>query len=322
MRRGAALLFFVTFWTCAVCAQRRITTQEYIDQYKALAILDQEVYGIPASITMAQGLLESDCGNSRLAVEANNHFGIKCKRDWTGESILHDDDALGECFRKYASAEESYRDHSEFLDKSPRYGSLFDLEITDYKAWAHGLKSAGYATNPKYAELLIKIIEENGLHLLDAEQVEVSELIEPIVEMEDEPEQPQDAAFKIDVDNYVVSLRTLGNYALYHNNGSEFVVARSGDTYETLAVKLGIKEKKLRALNDAPASLQPAEGDPVYVLPKAGRANNGKVMHLAKPGENLRFISQKYGVKLKKLAAMNRLPADAVLRGGQQIRLM
>ena len=126
-------------------------------------------YGIPASITLAQGILESDCGNSRLAVEGNNHFGIKC-HEWTGSSILNDDDLKGECFRKYKHAEESFIDHSLFLSQRSRYAPLFNLKITDYKGWAYGLKQAGYATNPQYANLLIKIIEDNQLYKFDSNE--------------------------------------------------------------------------------------------------------------------------------------------------------
>lgn len=145
----------------------RLSNEEYIAKWCDAAVADMERYGIPASIKLAQGMLESDNGNSRLARVANNHFGIKCKSDWRGRTLSHDDDAPGECFRSYASAEESWRDHSEFLDKGDRYAFLFELDPTDYKGWAEGLKRAGYATNPKYPQLLVKLIEDNQLHLYD-----------------------------------------------------------------------------------------------------------------------------------------------------------
>jgi LysM repeat protein len=314
----AALLLCAT-----ASAQKRMSVGEYIQRYKQLAILDQELYGIPASITMAQGLLESDCGNSRLAVEANNHFGIKCKKDWTGETISHDDDAKGECFRKYASAKESYRDHSVFLDNSARYQELFTLDITDYKGWAHGLKKAGYATNPKYADLLIKIIEENKLYLLDSEEplnianndTTTQPVATPVAE---EPATYADS--KVDVDNYVVSADSKGSYAIYYNNGSEFVVARSGDTYESMAGRLNVSVRKLRKFNDN-ASGQPTEGEQVYISAKGRKAINGKLIHTAVRGETLRSLSQRYGIRLKNLASMNRIDSGAVLKDGQQIRL-
>lgn len=142
------------------------TSVEYIEQFKAIAVEEMIKSGIPASITLAQGLLESASGNSTLATEANNHFGIKCNVDWTGPTILKDDDAAGECFRVYENAEQSYRDHSEFL-KRTRYSSLFQLDRNDYKGWAYGLKRAGYATNPKYADLLIDLIQRYGLDQFD-----------------------------------------------------------------------------------------------------------------------------------------------------------
>ncbi len=146
---------------------RKMTHAQYIERFSHIAVADMEKYGIPASIKMAQGILESDCGNSRLATIGNNHFGIKCKTTWMGETISHDDDAPGECFRQYATAEESWADHSKFLDEGDRYNALFELDPTDYKAWARGLKDAGYATNPRYPELLVKIIEDHELWKLD-----------------------------------------------------------------------------------------------------------------------------------------------------------
>ncbi len=154
---------------------RDISRREYIEMYKHIAIRQMNQYGIPASIIMAQACLESGNGNSRLAVKANNHFGIKC-HNWNGKRIYHNDDKRGECFRKYTEVEDSFKDHSEFLRNGRRYQSLFDLKKTDYKAWAHGLKAAGYATNPKYANLLIEIIEKNELYKLDGEFVSAKEL--------------------------------------------------------------------------------------------------------------------------------------------------
>ncbi len=143
---------------------------KYVDIYKDIAVAEMQNYGIPASITLAQGILESNCGGSELAVNANNHFGIKCQKEWTGKTYLKDDDKEDECFRKYKTVEDSYRDHSEFLKTRPWYAALFTLDITDYKGWAYGLKQAGYATNPKYSELLIKIIEDNKLYRFDTKE--------------------------------------------------------------------------------------------------------------------------------------------------------
>lgn len=310
----------------AVSAQRRTTYEEYIEKYKHLAIDKQETHGIPASITMAQGLLESDCGNSRLALEGNNHFGIKCKSDWTGMTILHTDDAENECFRKYSSVEESYRDHSEFLDKSPRYQSLFDLDVTDYKGWATGLKAAGYATNPRYADQLIKIIEDYELYMLDSGQALVANVDVVVVEEAPAVSAVEEAVFipveKVDVDNYAVSMRTVGNHQVYHNNGAEFIVAREGETMDRLAVAAGIPEKRLRKYNDMAGVTQPRTGDQVYISPKANKAQNGKLIHVVRDGETMHSISQMYGIKLKRLVRINRRSADDRLSAGQQIRLM
>lgn len=178
MRKTATLI--LTFLLCcnvAVFAQQ-MTSEQYIAKYKSLAIESMIKYNIPASIKLAQGLVETASGNSRLAKEANNHFGIKCKSYWKGETISHDDDAKGECFRKYNSASDSYIDHSEFLTNSERYNVLFTYDPTDYKSWAKGLSACGYATNPKYPLILIKAIEDYELYLVDDEALELKERYE------------------------------------------------------------------------------------------------------------------------------------------------
>lgn len=307
----------------SVSAQKRMTRAEYIQKYTQYALENQETHGIPASITMAQALLESDCGNSRLAVLANNHFGIKCKKEWTGPTISHDDDAKGECFRKYTTAEASFRDHCDFLDKSPRYADLFKLDPLDYKGWAHGLKKAGYATNPQYAHILIKLIEDNELYALDkmdAGRPDLAQLTEKQVVEEDNNIQTD--VQKIDVDNYAVTVARAGEYAAYINNGSMFVIAKAGDTYKSMSSKLKVSERRLRKFNDADPGYEPVEGEAVYVKAKSNRAFNGKLLHTAAPGETMRSISQKYGIKQAKLLKLNRRPADAPLTAGTQIRLM
>lgn len=329
----AILCIALTACITTLSAQKRMTTQEYIERYKDIAIEHQDIYGIPASIKLAQGLLESDCGNSRLATKANNHFGIKCKSDWTGGTISHDDDAKGECFRSYETDLQSYSDHSQFLDRSERYQSLFDLDITDYKGWAYGLKDAGYATNPKYGELLVKIIEDNKLYIFDTEDYarwnNTVEVQEPDNTQDNDYaySAPEDAAFspatdKIDVDNYLVSVRTVAGYPVYYNNGSEFIVAKEGDTYIKLAGVTGISEKKLRKFNDNVNSLQPKTGEQVYIKAKGNKATNGKLIHVVKSGDTMHSISQIYGIKLNKLTSINHRTADSKLTPGQQIRLM
>ena len=161
MRKAAS--FICIFFVCTSVFAQQVSVERYIDAYKDIAIREMKRMGIPASITLAQGILETESGNSDLVKKSNNHFGIKCKSSWSGSSVSHDDDASGECFRKYNTAEESYRDHSNFLRGSDRYAFLFKLPVSDYKRWAHGLKKAGYATNPAYPDILIKNIEKYNL---------------------------------------------------------------------------------------------------------------------------------------------------------------
>jgi hypothetical protein len=301
-----------------------LTREQYIEKYKKLAIEARDAYGIPASITMAQALFESDNGNSRLATLANNHFGIKCKKEWTGGTISHDDDAKGECFRKYPTIEDSYRDHSVFLQSSPRYASLFKLKVTDYQGWAYGLKAAGYATNPQYAQRLITVIEDNKLYLLDDAPTTDAMLAEEkaAANVPIQWGEWKQNAGSVDVDNYVASMRSKGGYSVYMNNGSEFVLAGAGDTFETLAGKVGASAAALRRFNDLPKTAQPAEGDMVYIKRKARRAENGKLIHVAEQGDTMHSLSQKYGIRLQSLASMNHRSASGTLVPGQQLRLM
>lgn len=324
----ATLTALTLVLTINAVAQDRTTKEQYIEQYKQLAIDDMEKYGIPASIKMAQALLESDAGNSRLARQGNNHFGIKCKKDWTGETIHHDDDAPQECFRKYPSAQESFHDHSEFLDRSPRYQGLFELDPLDYKAWAHGLKAAGYATNPKYPELLIKLIEDYKLYLLDKGEVATEaapaptpEPVQTIVEEPISAPELVNAVAQVDVDNYVLALHNRGGYDIYLNNGCEFVIAAEGDDINSLSQSLDISIKRLRKMNDLTLDGDFTGGEPVYINPKAKRSENGHLLHTVREGETLHSISQTYGIRLKKLAAMNHLTGDGRIFAGQQLKL-
>lgn len=324
-RTHIAMATALTLLATGLSAQTRMTRDEYIRKYKSIAIEHQEIYGIPASITLAQGLLESDNGNSRLVKEGNNHFGIKCKSNWKGDVIYHDDDAANECFRGYASAEESYEDHAKFLDTSPRYQSLFDLAPTDYKGWAHGLKKAGYATNPKYAELLIKIIEENDLHLLDvgAEWKHKSQTTAKAREAAGKLLEASRSAEegRVDVDNYTVAVHKIAGYSIYSNNGSEFIVAADGDDLATLARKLDIPRKRLLRYNDLGPAGSVSAGDKVYIHNKNSRVENGRRSHSVRDGETLQSISQDYGVKVKRLAKLNHRRTTDPVHSGEQLRL-
>lgn len=236
-----------------VSAQKpgEITREQYIATYAPLAIQQQKQYGIPASIKIAQGILESRNGNSDLSKRSNNHFGIKCKKDWVGDTVRYDDDALQECFRRYSSVEDSYRDHSEFLKKGKRYAGLFDLDPKDYKGWAKGLKECGYATAPHYATALIKFIEDYELYLLDDNEYPsylAGMLPAPTPTIPDlvndyYPENP------VDIDNMAVSVYTVDGRGIYVRGGVKCIVAQDGDSFNALAKILGISERRLKRYN-------------------------------------------------------------------------
>lgn len=270
MLAAAAVVMSLT-----VSAQQQTTTRaEYIEKYAPLAVEQQMLYGIPASITLAQGLLESANGNSRLAREANNHFGIKCGASWDGDSIRHDDDAQQECFRAYSSPEESYVDHSLILLERRWYQPLFDLDPLDYKAWAHGLKKAGYATNPLYADLLIKIIETHQLHRFDTAHLADWQPADASTEQSkqaaaegvaEQIEEPAPKPIRVDIDNYAVALHTVGEYAIRAENGRRYVVATEGDNLSRIAKTLGVSARRLRKINNLEASHTAIAGERIYI---------------------------------------------------------
>jgi LysM repeat protein len=270
------------------------TYQAYIEKFHAIAIKQQKEHGIPASIILAQGLLESGAGRGILATEANNHFGIKC-HDWTGKKIYKDDDEKNECFRKYRHAEESYEDHSLFLVNRPRYSSLFLLNPTDYVSWAHGLKAAGYATDPAYAQKLINLIERYSLHQYDIEKKGLF-------------------ATKTD-------LQTQSERRIYKSNYLRIVVATDDDTYASLAEELKISEKRLRKHNEVGTETQLKKGDIVYLSKKKKTAARANHIHVVQPGETLYGISQIYGIQLINLYKMNDIPFTQGAYIGQIIKL-
>jgi hypothetical protein len=302
MRRFVSL-FFCLFLPLCVFAQKRITKEEYIDRYKEIAVREMKRNGIPASITLGQGMLESDNGNSTLARKANNHFGIKC-HDWKGKKVYHDDDEKGECFRKYSSAEESFEDHSDFLTSTRRYASLFQLDTKDYKAWARGLKKAGYATNDKYAEILIKIIEDNELYKLDEEGG-----IRAISNKKHKWEEGGD------------SLRFRVKRPVFTRNRVEYVLVRKGDNFNKIADELGMMYWELPSYNDMPKDTTLTEGMELYIQPKRWRAERGFDHHIVKEGETMHEISQKYGIKLKRLYRRNRMKLGTQPVVGEKIWL-
>lgn len=306
IRRFALVLLIALVHYVSVAQSGKLSRSQYIEQYKGLAIKQMKEYGVPASIILAQGMLESDNGNSTLAVKANNHFGIKCHKSWSGPKIYHDDDKRGECFRKYKSAEKSFHDHSEFLRGSKRYAFLFELEPTDYKGWAKGLKKAGYATNSKYAELLIKIIEDNKLYLFDR-GVDIK-----IAPPDREIGKLADDGFTIDI---------YKQRPVYVRNRIKYIKVKSGDTYASLTKELELMPWQLATYNDIEKTAKLQEGLELYIQPKRRKAERNNSVHVVEEGETMWSISQQYGVKMSSLYSKNRLDKGEEPEVGQVINL-
>lgn len=327
-------LFFLFLVLCPV-ASAQTPQQAYIEKYSVLAVQEMYRSGVPASITLAQGMLESGNGMSELALKGNNHFGIKCHNNWNGGKMYHDDDAKGECFRKYNDPELSYRDHSDFLRYRDRYKFLFDLDITDYKGWAHGLKKAGYATDPSYPTKLIKLIETYQLHEYDLKpstygQAVVKEdkptrknekkHVEPApVEPPKSPsyiEQPQKMSqSKKESFHFTVSRE------MYSQNGVPFVYSLEGETYKSIAQTYGLFYKEILKINDLTSDETLRPGTVVYLQAKKKKAAKGIDMHFIDGEETLRDIAQRYAVRLSAINKINGLNTDFVPRSGDCIRL-
>lgn len=279
----------------------------YINNYYPLAIIQQEEHGIPASITLAQGLLESGAGQSELANKSNNHFGIKC-HDWTGDKAYHDDDERGECFRKYEKVLDSYEDHSLFLKNRSRYAFLFELSPTDYQSWAHGLKKAGYATDPSYAYKLISIIENYELHQFDLKKTKTVS------------KKQSDSNRQSEV-SPIGSVDAFRTHEVYRNNGVKFVVSVVGDTYSSLAEELNISEKRLRRYNEINEFTQLTPGTQVYIQYKKRKAARGNNNYVVKTGDSMYSISQNYAIKIEKLYQLNQMPYSQGAKLGQVLKL-
>ncbi len=313
---------------CSAAAQTRISREEYIERYKSIAVAQMERYGIPASITMAQGILESDSGNSRLSLESNNHFGIKCKKNWTGPRVYHDDDEKDECFRAYESVEASYHDHAVFLDTQPRYDSLFAYPSTDYKSWARGLKAAGYATAPDYAQRLIRIIEYYNLHLLDSptdgERLYAASKGKTLEESSRSASQSSLAigGYLIDPDNYRVTINSHEGYNVYTTNGVHYVLAKEDDSYENIGSKFRLSAGNLRKFNDVKGRrTRPAHGEVVFIERKKKAWDGNARHHLCRQGETAASVAQSYGIRTRSLEKLNGLKSGAVLAAGQELRI-
>ena len=301
---------------------QRITPEEYIQTYKDIAMREMRDHKIPASITLAQGLLESGAGNSALAREAKNHFGIKCHKGWTGKTYYMDDDAKDECFRKYKNAEESFRDHSEFLRGRSRYAALFDLEITDYRGWAKGLKAAGYATNPKYAQLLIDRIELYDLTKYDKIALGLMADDNRLPDIAPEDELLELAYSPTNRAAFELVDMTADKRFIYENNGVRFVYAKEGETPEQLAKEFGVKFKKFCDCNllRRPDEMVFHSGDVVY-LAKLKNKNWKAKKHTVEEGETLRDIGLRYAVKPNRILKMNGLKEGERVSKGQVLWL-
>lgn len=293
----------------------------YISQYANIAINEMVRSGVPASIKIAQGILETQAGKSPLVLESNNHFGIKCKSNWDGPKVYHDDDAQGECFRKYKDAISSYKDHSDFLKSQPRYATLFKLDPDDYSGWAWGLKKAGYATNPVYAETLIKFIEDYQLNNLndyandeEQEEYDISDYLDEIAKNGIAPSTGKSNN----------GIRTNNNVSYpegtFKINGTKVIYAEAGSSLLSIAKKHKLSLQKILLYNELPKStVALKKSDLVYLQSKKSVGN--KKYHRVKRNENLRDISQHEGIKLSSLLHYNRLKSNSKLKLGQKLHL-
>ena len=305
--KTGAVIIFILYMTGLPLSQAntyKMTRQEYINEYALVAIKEMKISGVPASITLAQGILESGDGNSWLAKKAKNHFGIKCHGEWEGKKVFKDDDEKNECFRSYPSVFDSYRDHSEFLKTRSRYAFLFELKTTDYKGWAKGLKKAGYATNPQYATLLIRIIEENQLYRFDTGSVETI-AIKP--------------ATSISPDETEKVIHFAANRKVFSRNRIKYIIANAGDTYMKITNDLDMMPWQILKYNDLEKTDEIKAGDIIYLQPKRKKAK--KDHHIVEAGETMRTISQKYGIKLKSLYCKNRMKPGSEPAAGQKLWL-
>lgn len=289
------LLFFLVFTFTAVSQKRYKVYEEYIQKYQYIAVQHRQKYKIPASITLAQGLLESGAGQSPLTKRSNNHFGIKCHRGWRGGRIYAKDDSPNDCFRKYKKAEESFEDHALFLVNGARYDHLFRLSPTDYKGWARGLQKSGYATDRAYANKLIKLINDYQLYRFDKKNYQSSK------------------SSKINVQNWT--------HQPYITHGLVYVLAIEGDTFEGIAKEFGFKTKDLLKFNEVPQGFPLNTGDIVYFEKKKSRADKPYFEHVVQIGESMHSIAQKYGIRLKNLYKMNKQNYEYVPVEGDVLKL-
>lgn len=328
-------LIFLTF-SCLVIisatqAQSDSSVFNYINQYKELAIEEMIRTGVPASITLAQGIVETNAGQSSLVKESNNHFGIKCKTEWTGSVVYYDDDSKHECFRSYTSAEDSYRDHSDFLKNRPNYGFLFQLDPTDYQAWAFGLKKAGYATSNVYAQALIRMIENYSLQ--DYTYIALDRINNPVfpadtlitATVRDQndgklpvPGTPASAAIVITPSKSAVQIASYPD-GVFTINGTKVVYAHQGSSLFALASIYGVNYKKMLEFNEMD-NKDILAADCLIYLEKKPKLSN-KTFHIVRENEQLEDIAREEGVQLSSLVAMNNVNKGSSLKAGDKIWL-
>lgn len=301
--RVLTFLFFIIILILPANAvsQRKLSSyQKYISQYSDLAVKHQKKYQIPASITLAQGLLESGAGQSNLAQRSNNHFGIKCHSDWRGGRVYHDDDLQGECFRKYRAVEESYDDHSRFLADRPRYAVLFKLNIKDYKGWAKGLQKCGYATDRAYANKLIKVIEDYELYRFDSAKA---------IKRPAKKDKQQSASWGAD------------KRTVYKTHGLLYIYAKENDSFDRIAQSIDFRVKDLKKYNEVPEDFPLQKGDIIYLEKKKKKADKPYYDHVVQIGESMHSISQKYGIQVKSLYKKNKKDKDYIPEEGDVLKL-
>lgn len=308
MRTIILVLIFTLLSCCNTYAQTRVSLNQYIETYKDVAMEEMRLHGIPASIKLAQGILESGFGNSDLAQIGKNHFGIKC-HNWKGKTFHKDDDEVDECFRAYNDPAQSWKDHSEFLTSRGRYSFLFELKADDYKSWAKGLLKAGYATNPNYPKHLIRIIEENQLYKYDKQVLSG-------VYADSGRKNGREKREIADPDDFApVAL----NREVLMNNRIRYVLALKGDTPESIAREFEMREWQILRYNEIEENIIFVPGQIIYLQPKKRRAKEKS--HVVKRGETLYDISQKYGVKLKYLYRRNDLEEGSEPAPGDTLKL-
>jgi len=315
-----AILFFkISF------AQPADIIRNYIDTYKDLAVEEMRRSGVPASITLAQGIHETFAGQSILVKKSNNHFGIKCKTGWTGESVSHDDDARGECFRKYPTAADSYRDHSDFLKNRPHYAALFNLDPTDYEAWAYGLKKAGYATNPKYPQVLIKLIKDYNLqdYTLIAMNLKKEEDViwasNKTLKTETKDEDKMGISLPKQEEVKVAAKKVYPS-GIFKINETNVVFITKGTSYLAVAEEHNIQLNRLFEFNEISSATDVAQTDQLIYLQRKKRTGASE-FHIVAEGETLYDIAQMEGIRLENLLAYNHLKGDMQPEVGEKLFL-